>query len=83
MYICHFYLHLAVIWTSIDRIVTIPTKLCLVKMGNGKGVKLKIAISELFILLVEFANLTNRPHMKLGRDIEFGDVQGMGILKFL
>ena len=23
------------------------------------------------------------PHMKLGRDIEFGDAQGIGILKFV
>ena len=44
----HFHLQLAVFWTSIEVIVTIPSELCLVKkrvhLDNGKGVKLKKAI---------------------------------------
>ena len=43
---CNFHLQLAVIWTSIEMIVTIPSKLRFVEMGlfdYGKGVKCKIA----------------------------------------
>ena len=53
----------------------------------GKGVK--FSFSELFIFFFFFFWLNSRisltgvhPHMKLGGDIDFGDAQGMGILKF-
>ena len=50
---------------------------------------MKIALSRivhLFLLLIDFANLTiTKVHVriKLSRDVEFGDRQGIGILKFL
>ena len=87
----HFYLRLAVIWTSIDKIVNIPSKLCLVEkwvhLDNEKGVKLKKAISIIFLLFFRLnlqISLTGvHPHITIGRDIEFGDTQEIGILKFV
>ena len=57
----------------------------------GKGVKFKKnAFSELFIFFFFFffwlnsrISLTGvHPDMKLGGDIDFGDTQGIGLLKF-
>ena len=49
----------------------------------------KCAFSELFIFFFFFFWLNSRisltgvhPHMKLGGDIDFGDIQGIGLLKF-
>ena len=93
---CHFHLQLVVKWTHINDNVTIPSKLQLVKnwvlFDCGKGVKFKKnAFSELFIFFFFFfffwlnsrISLTGvHPHMKLSGDIDFGDTQGIGLLKF-
>ena len=89
----NFHLQLAVKWTHIYIIVTIPSKLQLVKkwvlFDYGKGIKYKNAFSELFIFFFFFVffwlnsriSLTGvHPHMKLGGDIDFGDAQGIGLL---
>ena len=82
---CDFHCQLAVKWTSIYIIVTIPSKLRLVKkwirFDYGKGVKFKKPFSGLFIFFFFFwlnsrISLTGvHPHMKLGRDIDFGNMQ--------
>ena len=51
----------------------------------GKVSNSKKPFSELlfFFWLNSRISLTGvHPHMKLGRDIDFGDAQGIGILKF-
>ena len=55
----------------------------------GKVSNSKNAFSELFIFFFFFFWLNSRisltgvhPHMKLGGDIDFGDTQGIGLLKF-
>ena len=84
---CHFHLKLAVKWTHIYIIVTIPLKLQLVKkwvlFDYGKGVKL--FISELFIFFFFFwlnSRISLTGVHQLGGDIDFGDTQGIGLLKF-
>ena len=83
---CHFHLQLAVKWTHICIIVTIPT----IGLKNGFYLTMgKVSNSELFIFFFFFFWLNSRtsltrvhPHMKLGGDIDFGDTQGIGLLKF-
>ena len=57
--------------------MAIPSKLRLVLFDYGKGVTFKKPFSELFIFffwLNPRISLTGvHPHMKLGRDIDFGD----------
>ena len=87
---CHFHLQLVVKWTHIYIIVTIPSKLQLVKkcffLTMGKVSNSKNAFSELFIIffflfwLISRISLTGvHPYMKLGGDIDFGDPQGIGL----
>ena len=87
---CTFHLQLAVKWTSIYIVtVTTPSKLRLVKKWNRfdyrKGVKFITKLFIFFFWLNLRISLTGvHTYMKLGRDIEFGDMQGVNdILKFL
>ena len=54
-------------------------------MGKMSNLEKSHFLNCLFLLLVELRiSLTGvHPDMKLGRDIQFGDVQGIGILKFV
>ena len=86
---CHFHIQLAVKWTHIYIIVTMSSKLRLVKNGlfltMGKVSHSKNSFSEVFIFfwLNSRISLTGvHPHMKLGGGIDFGDTQGIGLLKF-
>ena len=71
--------------THIYIIVTIPSKLRLVKNGFltiGKVLNSKKPFSELFIFfwLNSQISLTGvHPHIKLDRDRDFGDAQGIGM----
>ena len=84
---CHFHLQLAVKGTHIYIIVTIPSKLQLDfyygKVSNSKNAFYELFNFFFFFWLNSRISLTKvHPHMKLGGDIDFGDAQGIGLLKF-